>query len=67
VPREHTAEVSEILGVAPFVHDLPSWRSYFRVERHSKRCGDDESVMYDLYLDLPFSLGWRVDWDQSQY
>ncbi|MCC5986514.1 MAG: hypothetical protein JJT95_02455 [Pararhodobacter sp.] len=67
VPRAHAAEVSEILGVEPFVHDLPSGRSYFRVERHSTRRGDDESVVYDLQLDLPFSLGWRVDWEQSQY
>lgn len=62
VPQEHAREVSKILGVEPFAHGPSSGRSFFRIERQSIRRGDDEGVVFDLSHDLPFSLGWKVDW-----
>lgn len=70
VPKEHAKQCALKLGVEPFKEQGNPARSYFYWKRFTTRVRDDEDVVYHLFMmlgDPENKLGWKVDWDASEY
>lgn len=70
VPKEHTQQFASKLGVHPFKEEGNPARAYFSWKRLTTRKGNDEDVVYDLYIifdDIDHERGWKIDWDASEY
>ncbi|WP_114965327.1 hypothetical protein [Alkalilacustris brevis] len=67
VPQAQAEEAAKALRAQPFAQNAESGRSFFRIERLTRKQGDDEGVVFDLSHDLPAHIDWAVDWGQSDY
>lgn len=68
VDSEYVGMFASAFGIEPF-RTTPE-HSDFTVQLHSKKRGDDETIMYEIDYrlpDLPSFKGWKVLWDESIY
>lgn len=70
VPTEQAKQLALKLGIEPFKEDGSPSHSYFLWKRLTTRAGNDEDVVYDLDMilgDTEHKLGWKIDWNASEY
>lgn len=70
VEKEHAQAVATNLGIQPFKEAGEPVRAYFAWTRLTTRAGNDEDVVYDLFMllgDGSDGVDWQIDWSQSEY
>lgn len=70
VPEEQAVELASLLDCVPLEHQGEPERSYFKWNRWTTRTGDDEDVVFELFMLISGprkELDWTIDWDLSEY
>lgn len=70
VPNEQRPKLLSLLDCVPLKHKGEPGHSYFAWNRWTTRTGDDEDVVFELFMLISRprkELDWTIDWDLSEY
>lgn len=70
VANDHAEAAGRKLGLEPFKTEGDPARAYFEWTRLTARPGNDEDVVFDLFMmlgDTHDDIDWHIEWSASTY